>query len=213
MPATQRKLLVVEDEHLIASLLGSVLNGAGFETRLANDAKSARELAREFDPDVFLLDINLGDGPSGIDLARVFNKTNPGAAIIFLTRHTDLRVSGLSSQDLPLNTGFLRKDKVADSNYLLSAIESVISGDNLERHDLETTNPLKGLTKKQLEVLGLAAEGKSNSAIAQELGTSERAVDFKLKAIYDTLQLSNNPSINRRVEAVRLFLQPGNSSS
>jgi DNA-binding response OmpR family regulator len=77
-----RRLLVVEDEPLMASLLASALTSAGFSVETASDVLEAREAVRNFDPDAVLLDISLGDGPSGLDLAHVLNRQRPDIALI-----------------------------------------------------------------------------------------------------------------------------------
>jgi len=62
------------------------------------------------------------------------------------------------------------------------------------------------LTGREREVLGLMAEGRSNSAIARSLVISERAVEKHTNAVFGKLGLTNEPDINRRVRAVLLYL-------
>ena len=87
-----RRLLVVEDEPLMASLLSQVLTASGFDVETAGDVLEARAAIRNFDPDGILLDISLGDGPSGLDLAHVLHAQRPDIAIIVLTKYPDPRV-------------------------------------------------------------------------------------------------------------------------
>ena len=70
----------------MASLLAEVLFGHGFAAETAQDVIEARAAIRHFDPDGILMDISLGDGPSGLDLARVLAGQRPDIAIIFLTK-------------------------------------------------------------------------------------------------------------------------------
>lgn len=207
METLVRRLLVVEDEPLVASLLEEVLERARFEVRVAHDVLGARELLRTFDPDAALLDIALGAGPTGLDLAHWLHRSRPDVAIVFLTRHPDRRTAGLAAQDVPPGAGFLRKDMVTDSAYLLDALEQVLRDrPRGYRHDLLDDRPLHALTARQLEVLRLAAAGLPNARIAAVRGTSERAVELLLQSAFRTLAIPDDGSVNRRVEAVRRYV-------
>lgn len=208
MSGLQRRLLVVEDEALMSSLLVDVVSAAGFSARSAEDVVTARDLVESFDPDVALIDINLGPGPSGLDLAHVLHVTNPGIALLILTKHPDPRTAGIQASDVPPGCGFLRKDLVDDSTYLLAAIESVLR-DQPEsvRHDLYPHRPLARLTASQVEVLRMVAQGLTNTAIAQHRRVSERAVEKMLQAIFTTLGISPTDPVNPRVEAVRMYIE------
>ena len=70
MVAWTRRLLVVEDDVLLASLLAESLGASGFDVAVASDAREARDRVDDFDPDVVLLDVALGSGPSGVHLAH-----------------------------------------------------------------------------------------------------------------------------------------------
>jgi len=74
MAKFERKVLIVEDEQLLRTLIADVLVAEGFVVQTAGTAAEARKVADDFDPDVALLDIELGDGPNGIDLAGIFRK-------------------------------------------------------------------------------------------------------------------------------------------
>lgn len=109
-------MLIVEDEPLMASLLEELLSAKGFVVQTAGDVVDARSAIRSFDPDGILMDISLGDGPSGLDLARVLAGQRPDIAIIFLTKHPDPRTAGIDDSALPAGCGFLRKDRVRDTD-------------------------------------------------------------------------------------------------
>lgn len=202
-----RRLLIVEDEVLMSSLLRDTLAAAGFDVRVAANVLAARETIEDFDPDIALLDISLGEGPSGLDLAHVLATTHPDIAILFLTKHPDRRAAGIGSRDVPANSGFLRKDLVSDTSYLVDAIEAVLDDrpQNV-RHDRATDNPLGALTTKQIDVLRMAAQGLTNAAIAQRRGSSERAVEMLMRAVFQGLAIDQSTDINPRVEAIRHYI-------
>lgn len=207
MGVLTRRLLLVEDEAFVASLLAESLGHAGFDVRTAPDVLTARRLVEEFDPDVALLDIGLGPGPTGLDLAHLLDREHPDIALVFLTRHPDRRSAGLAAADVPERAGFLRKDMVGDPEALIDAIEAVLRDNPREhRHDRHEDRPLRELTARQLEVLRLAALGLTNAAIARERGTSERAVELLLQSALRALDVPNDPDLNRRVEGVRHYV-------
>lgn len=191
----------------MASLLADVLEGQGFVVMTASNVLGAKAVLNDFDPDAVLLDIALGEGPTGLDLAHALHVRRPDIAIIFLTRHPDRRTAGLDSADVPPNSGFLRKDLVTDTAYLLNAIEAVLSDRPREvRHDLAAERPLAGLTATQVDVLRMASLGLTNAAIARRRNTSERAVELLLQAIFRTLGIEADGDVNPRVEAVRRYI-------
>jgi DNA-binding NarL/FixJ family response regulator len=201
-----RRLLVVEDEHLVALFLKEVLEDAGFEVKVAEDAAEAIKIAKTFDPDIAVLDINLGEGPSGVELAFILDRKYPGIALLILTRHPDLRTAGYGPDDIPEDCGFLRKDLVNDSSFLTQAIEDVISRKSKVRQDEDPSRPLGALSAHQIEILRMAATGLTNAAIASHRKTSSRAVEQSLRGIYSSLGIEVDGDLNPRVEAVRMFI-------
>jgi DNA-binding NarL/FixJ family response regulator len=207
MGALTRRLLIVEDDSFVAALLAEILQRDGFDVRIAPDVLTARRLVDEFDPDIALLDIGLGAGPTGLDLAHYLDRSHPDIALLFLTRHPDRRSAGLAAADVPARAGFLRKDMVGDADALAEAIAAVVRDDpRSHRHDLDTDRPLDRLTARQIEVLRLASLGLTNSAIAVERGTTERAVELLLQAALKALDVPEDPRVNRRVEGVRRYV-------
>jgi DNA-binding NarL/FixJ family response regulator len=208
MDPLTRRLLLVEDETFVAALLVEILEQSGFIVRSAPDVLTARRIVTQFDPDVALIDIGLGTGPNGLDLGHYLDREHPDVALVFLTRHPDLRSAGLDAADVPERAGFLRKDLVGDPDILIDAIESVMRDNPREhRHDRHADRPLRELTSRQLEVLRLASLGLTNVAIARERGTSVRAVELLLQSALRALGVPGDPDVNRRVEGVRRYIE------
>ncbi|MFM8896003.1 MAG: response regulator [Actinomycetales bacterium] len=207
MSVTGRRLLVVEDEPLMASLLSEVLVAQGFVVQTAANTLQARSAVDAFDPDAALLDISLGDGPSGLDLAHVLDRKYPHIALLFLTKHSDARTAGLTDQDLPVGCGFLRKDRVRDTGYLLESLESVLAErPDRVRDDQDPTKPLAPLNAQQLEVLRLMAQGYTNDYIARVKGASLSSVERWVMQVFRSLDIDTRGDLNPRVEAVRRFV-------
>lgn len=206
MQSWRKRVLVVEDESILASLLAQSLELAGFEPRICRDAVEAKSSLAEFDPDVALLDINLGSGPSGLELGNLIHRSHPHVALIFLTKYSDPRAFS-STWTVPAGSSFITKDRVTDMRLLTDLIESALRDDSVPmRDDLNQKSPLRLLTRIQLEILRLAALGLSNSAIARERGTQLRTVEHRLQSVYEALEITSSPDINPRIEAIRQYI-------
>ena len=211
MPGQNRRLMLVEDEPLMSSLLATSLVSANFIVETASDAASARKLIQSFDPDIALLDISLGDGPTGVHLAHAIRTTRPDIAILMLSKHPDAKSANADGLDLPDGVGFLRKIMVSNSEYLISAIEKVL-GDKSEevRQDKIKIPTELRLTGKGLQILKLIAEGYNNVEIATRSGLSVKSVERWIERIYLELEIEPKGKLNPRVEATRrYFLSAG----
>lgn len=208
MIGRDRRLLVVEDDALTASLLSDALRAQGFEVSTSATASDALIKVERFDPDAALLDINLGDGPSGIDLGHVLGRTRPDVALVFLTKHPDLRTAGIVEDELPVGCGFLSKDRVRDTEYLANAIDAVLTERTRDvRHDRDPSKPLGQLTAKQLEIMRLIAMGYTNESIAAIRGVGRSSVERWAKEIFQSLGIDTAGELNPRVEATRMFIE------
>lgn len=211
MDGLRRRLLVVEDEPLLAALMGRALEDAGFDVRVCADELSAREAVTEFDPDAALIDVHLASGPSGLYLAHVLARAHPAVGILLMSRHEDLSAAGLEGWDLPAGSRFLTKDRLTDADVLVAAVESVLRGTAATDPGADVgavagAGSLAGLTSTQLSVLRQAAMGLTNTAIAERRGTSERNIEQRLQAVYASLGIPVDGEVNPRVEAVRRYV-------
>lgn len=191
---------------MIAALLQETLEANGFEVKTATTAFEGKEIAKRFDPDIAILDINLGNGPSGVDFAFLLHKSHPGIALALLTKHPDLRTAGFRKDEVPPGCGFIRKDMISNSQHLVEAIEEIVESKENVRQDGDPTRPLANLTSSQIEALRLVAQGFTNAEIARRRNTSISAVEQLLAAIFAALEIPTDDTINPRVEAVRRFI-------
>jgi len=208
MILSKRRILIVEDEPLMSSLLSQSLASADFDVETSRDTASARKKIDSFDPDILLLDISLGDGPSGLHLAHAIDQTRPDIAILILTKHPDAKSATSEGLELPAQVGFLRKHLVNDVSYLLNAIEKVLADRSNEvRQDDKSDSPFKGLTPQAFQVLSLLAQGYNNNEIATRSQLSVKSVERWIDIIYKELAISKNGEINQRVEAAKKYYQ------
>jgi DNA-binding NarL/FixJ family response regulator len=203
-----RRVLVVEDEGFTSGLVCAALRGAGFEVRAAASAAEARREVAVFDPDAAVIDLNLGTGPNGIDLAHILSHQNPGVALLLLTKLPDLRAAGYTEADLPPTCGFIRKEAVTDADLLVQAVDNALA-DQVQRMkgQVDQASPLASLTQTQFAVLRLVAQGYTTPRIAEMRGTTTSAVEKVLGSIYDALHIAKDDGISRRAEAMRIFVE------
>jgi DNA-binding NarL/FixJ family response regulator len=203
-----RRVLVVEDDNFTSGLICAALRGGGFEVEAAASAAQARRSVEVFDPDAAVIDLDLGAGASGVDLAHILDHQYPGVALLVLTRLKDLRAAGYTEGDLPPTCGFIRKESVTDADKLVESVERALA-DQVERvgRGGVQESPLDRLTTTQLAVLRAVAQGYTTSRIAEMRGTTSSAVEKVLGSVYDSLGIAKEDGINPRSEAMRLFVE------
>ena len=209
MKQPAQKALVVEDEPLIRGFIVSMLEGQGLDVRSAATAAEARKISDDFHPDVAILDIELGNGPSGFDLALVLRHNLPNIALVFLTHIPEPRVVGLDSKDLPANAAYLVKERMTDPALLMKAIDGALRKTVRRnfRDDKNLKHSLSDVSKNQMDVLRMVALGLSNPQIAAERKTTIRAVENLVNRAFQAAGINVDGAENPRVAAARAFIK------
>jgi DNA-binding NarL/FixJ family response regulator len=204
----QRTIVVVENESLLRDLIARSLEAAGFDVSTAANAADAKRAVKATDPDVCVVDIELGPGPNGFDFAEYLSREAQDVGVVFLTNLPDPRFANRDSKSITQNQAYLRKSQLVDSKELIEAVNAVLKEQDVDkyRHDQNQTRPLAELSKRQISVLKLVAEGQSNSQIAEERGTTVRAVEGMVSRIFTALGVDAQGVGNARVEATRMYL-------
>lgn len=205
--AFQKRLLVVENEALLRDLISRLLSQHGFAVETASNAGEAKVRIDAFDPDAVILDIDLGLGPNGLQIAEVLAEENPEIGVVFLTNLPDARFAESVDMSRFSGAAFLRKGELVDATVLVRAVDAVLR-DRVSRefrHDRSSSRPLGELSATQLTVLRLIAEGKTNSQIAEMRSTSIRAVEAVVSRVLRHLGIEPAASGNPRVEAARVY--------
>jgi len=213
------RIIIIEDEGLIRELLCRTLSSEpGLEVvGEAEDGETAVRLANELSPDVALMDIELSGEIDGIEAALQIKKASPHIGIVILSVHKDRRyVTSIPMED-SAGWAYLLKQTVPDLATIVRAIEGSKAGMLvLDPAIVRSLRPkedsvLARLTIRQREVLECIAQGYNNTAIAERLRLSRRSVETYINAIYQELQLSNEPDIHARVRATLLYLEHSQS--
>lgn len=205
----RRQVVVVENESLLRDLIAQTLEAHDFQVATAANVADAKRVFASTDPDGVVVDIELGPGPNGFDFADFVQRTAPDVGIVFLTNIPDPRFVGRDRKIVPNNAAYLRKSQLVNATDLVDALDAVLRdrASVKYRHDLDSTRPLAGLSKKQLGVLALVSQGLSNSQIADLRGTTIRAVEGMVSRVFEALNISTYADGNARVEAARTFLK------
>jgi len=203
-----RSVLIVEDDALLRELIAVALERHGFLVETAASAADAKRAFIRGDHDAVVLDVSLGPGPNGFDLADALRSQVPHVAIVFLTNLPDSRFAERDPKGLPGGVAYLRKSSLSDVDSLIEALDSTLrgQGSGALRQDNDPGRPMGGLTRKQIAVLRLAATGMSNQQIADNRGVSVKAVEDTISRASKVLDIDTAAEGNLRVAAVRRFL-------
>lgn len=197
------RLLVVEDDTLTRTLLVRILKDEGFDVSDFADGRTAIAALDTLDIDFALVDLDLGPGPTGIDVLRVVQRDHPdvGAVILSSFRSTQLVEAGMA--DLPENIGHLVKSQLDSEDKIIQALLAAAQGAPGNR-PLRSSTPIT-ITRSQADLLRLVSQGMSNTAIAEQRQTTVRATEALLLRTYESLGIAQDNSIHSRVQAAIMY--------
>lgn len=201
---TSLRVLVVDDHPFGLSTLAGALTGRGLDVRAAGTARDAHAIALEFRPAVAVVDLDLGPGPTGIDLAQALRKVLPAIGICILTSYRDPRLAGGAAPQLPPGSLYMCKADVSDVAQLAQSIDLLAHAPLAHRTlSTMTTGPTASLTDVQVEVLLAVGAGITTAEIAQQRGVSASAVEQTISRICERLEIPRNSTLNQRVQLVQ----------
>jgi DNA-binding NarL/FixJ family response regulator len=216
-------VLVAEDSALFREGLVRILGDEGFDVVAAvPDAESLVTAWRQHRPDVVVTDIRMPPGMTddGAAAAVAIRAESPGQPVVLLSQHIEVaEAMRLLTQG---SLGYLLKDRVLDVGDFADAVRRVAKGGTALDPEVVTVlvartsrhEGLEALSARELEVLSVVAEGRSNTAIASRLFVTERTVEAHMRSIFSKLGLDDAGDVNRRVLAVVRYLQsaPGHAA-
>jgi DNA-binding NarL/FixJ family response regulator len=212
------RVVVADDSVLLREGIVRLLDEAGFDVvGQAGDAEDLLRKVASHRPDVAVVDIRMP--PTGTDdglrAALEIRRTVSDTAVLVLSEYVEEGYALDLVGDGADRTGYLLKDRVADVERFVDAVQRVAEGGSVLDPEVVATllgrrrrdDPLDALTEREREVLALMAEGRSNQAIADQLAVSERAVEKHVTSIFGKLDLAPTAVDHRRVLAVLTFLR------
>jgi DNA-binding NarL/FixJ family response regulator len=210
-------VVVADDDILVREGISSVLARAGFQViGEVGDATALEAAVDDQTPDLVVVDIRMPPTHTqeGLDAARAIRRARPEIGILVLSVHIEIDTA-LDLLEGGQGIGYLLKSRVMKPEDLVDALERVREGGSVIDPELiqelvgrrKRNDPLGDLSPRELEVLSLMAEGRSNNGIASRLFVSEGAVEKHVRSILMKLRLPSSDDDHRRVLAVLTFLE------
>lgn len=197
------KVLLVDDDSFIRTTMESALNGSGFDVLAVGTAADALLQASDFAPEIALLDLDLGFGPSGIDLSHALRKLNSQIGIIFLTTYLDPRFADSTQSHQPQGSRYLVKSEIENVSQVISVI--LQTKHRPYNQNVNQMNKYSELTDLQIEIWRSVTSGQSSAEIASQRGISEKAVEATLARIYSYLGIKKDRTNNPRILLASAF--------
>jgi DNA-binding NarL/FixJ family response regulator len=219
------RVVIAEDAFLMREALTQILRGVdGLEVvGSCSDRDSLLTAIAQEHPDVVVTDIRMPPTGTdeGIQVARALRESNPNVGVVVLSQYADPTYMLALFESGSAGRAYLLKERVSDTEQLVSAIDSVVAGESVidplvveslvKARAATPSSPLAQLTAREHDVLAEIAQGKSNAAIADSLFLTKRAVEKHVNAIFMKLELGDPNTVSRRVKAALMFLADDDS--
>ena len=181
----------------------------GFDIRArVATASEALVAQKDFDPQVAILDLDLGIGPTGIDVAIALRSNNPKIGIVFLTTYKDPRLIESNLPSLPEGAIYLNKMEMNSTSTIAMQISLAYLKPLAKRSFPWTrSGPLATMSTIQIEIMKEIAEGLSTTEIARSRGVTEQAIDKSISRISKHLGIPKSADTNQRVQIVRAYFE------
>ena len=214
------RVVIADDSPLLREGIASFVRGEGIE--VVAEASSPDELLAAIDrhePDVAIVDIRMPPTQTdeGIQAAHEIRRRHPNIGVVLLSHHVEVGVATQLLAEAPQRLGYLLKDRVTDPADFAGSLRRVAGGGTALDPEVVSglltepghDGPLRSLSPREREVLGLVAEGRSNKAIAERLTITHSAVQKHVSTIFNKLGLPAGESDDRRVLAVLASVRAG----
>jgi len=212
------RVLIAEDQTILRETYGHVLREMpNIEVLEAvADGEAAVEAAMRLRPDVVLLDIQMPK-LNGIQAAERIRAALPHVGVVLFSHYSERQYAETFLRSGTAGKAYLLKTTLSEPQELARAIQVVAEGGAILAPEIQDelirlasaapNSQFSSLTSREMEVLGLMAEGYTNISIARKLTISERTVESHVNNIFGKLGLTSEATHNPRVMAVLLFLQ------
>lgn len=209
MPGRLRVMLV-DDDPFTRMTLVTTLTSLGF--MVAGDVATAKEallLAAETRPDVSVVDLDLGEGPTGLDVAHRLREMFPRIGLVVLSTYEEPRLMGFNQHPLPDDAIYLVKRTVVDPEILGKAVRMSVDDDFRQGTLRVVPKDALGVTLSdpQIDIMRLVAAGHSNAEIARRRSLTVPAVEKAIARLIKQLDLQASPDTNQRVAIAQAYFR------
>jgi DNA-binding NarL/FixJ family response regulator len=210
------RVVIAEDAALFREGLVRLLQDRGHQVCAAvADGEALLAAATRHRPDVAVVDVRMPPTHTdeGLRAALELRRRHPDTGVLVLSQYIETRYATRLLEGNAAGVGYLLKDRVADVAEFADALARVAAGGTALDPEVvgqllggRHAPGLAGLTPRELEVLSLMAEGRSNAGIAASLVISAGVVEKHVASIFTKLGLPPAEGDNRRVLAVLRYL-------
>ena len=212
------RAVLADDAALFRAGIARLLEDAGIEVvGQANSGAELTQLVAAEHPDVAVVDVRMPPSytTEGLTAAAELRRTRPDLAVLILSQYVELQDAIQLLTENPRGIGYLLKQRVTDVDTFIAALTHIAAGGSLIDPEVATLllarkrggGPLDQLSDRELQVLQLMAEGRSNQGIIERLTVSPRTVESHVRTIFIKLGLVDQPDDHRRVLAVLTYLR------
>ena len=200
------RVVVADDHRFTAHSIGDALERRGYVVLArVHTAGDAVKTTLELQPDVLVIDLDLGPGPTGIDVAVVVRSRLKKIGVVLLTGYEDPRLLSTGLPELPPACVYLVKQKLEDTKEVADAVAHaktlITVGQSLGR-----PTPRVTLTDAQIDILRMVASGLNNQAIATSLSMTLAGVEKAIHRLVKKLDIDSTGDTNTRVELTHRYL-------
>jgi DNA-binding NarL/FixJ family response regulator len=212
------RVVIADDSMLLREGITRVLERAGHEVvGTAGDAGELLALVARTSPDVAVVDIRMP--PTHTDeglraVATIRQRHGKAIGLLVLSQYLESGFAQELVTEVAGGAGYLLKERVADPEVFADAVRRVGAGELVIDPEIvgrlirrRTRDPLAELTDRELEVLALVAEGRSNQALVHRLSITTKTIEAHVSTIFSKLGLEPAADDNRRVLAVLTYLR------
>lgn len=200
------RVLVVDDDPFTRAMVAGVLGGAGHE--VVGEFGAATEsmaIARSTAVDVAVLDLDLGEGPTGMDLAHGLRRLHPSIGIVLLSTYPEPRLLGVNLPAMPDGARYVVKQSISQPSQLVAEVESAAGFDSIASKRVAGDPRAIGLSDSQVEVMRLVAAGCSNAEIARRISIEEASVEKAIARLIKQLGVKADRQQNQRVMIAQAY--------
>lgn len=203
-------VLLVDDDDFTRMALTAVLASLHYDVvGQAATVAQAMDAARATRPTLAVVDLDLGEGPSGIDLAHGLRGLLPSIGLVMLSSYADPRFLGRRSRPLPEGAVFVTKQKLGDASVLRAALQRAYTFDSdtvdvVSDHGVAREAPV-ALSDTQIELMRLISAGLSNAEIARRMWITEAGVNRGVTRLVKQLGLVVTKDRNARMLIARAY--------
>jgi DNA-binding NarL/FixJ family response regulator len=213
----QVRVVIAEDGLLVREGVAGMLRRFGHEVVAAvGDAAALLAAVAVHRPDIVVTDVRMPPGFSdeGLQAAIALRTADPDLPVLVLSQFVaPTYAAELLDSGAGAGVGYLLKDRVGDVAEFVDVLVAVAKGQTVVDPEVvrqmlgRRKDPISLLTAREREVLGLMAEGRSNTAIARRLVVTEAAVAKHIGSVLTKLDLPPGSDDHRRVRAVLAYLR------